>query len=137
MADIAEEVGRGISRATEAELLQEDEQANSSRAWTASPAPVLPPGHSASEQGGGEREDTGASSSQGSEKRLDEEVKERLGMEVRKGEGCQFHGHDSDVWRRFPHPSGARFNPPQQTVPLPFHLYGQPFYRGFHWEKKV
>ncbi|CAI7795602.1 unnamed protein product [Closterium sp. NIES-53] len=51
--------------------------------------------------------------------------------------GCSFHSSESPVWREFPDPSGARYNPPAATLPLPFELYGQPFYRGFQWEKKV
>ncbi|CAI5477808.1 unnamed protein product [Closterium sp. Yama58-4] len=50
--------------------------------------------------------------------------------------GCSFHNSQSPVWQAFPDPSGARFNPPASTLPLPFELYGQPFYRGFQWEKK-
>ncbi|CAI5980636.1 unnamed protein product [Closterium sp. NIES-64] len=51
--------------------------------------------------------------------------------------GCSFHSSESPVWQEFPDPSGARYNPPAATLPLPFELYGQPFYRGFQWEKKV
>ncbi|GJP49715.1 hypothetical protein CLOM_g8894 [Closterium sp. NIES-68] len=51
--------------------------------------------------------------------------------------GCSFHNSESPVWRAFPDTSGARYNPPAATLPLPFELYGQPFYRGFQWEKKV
>ncbi|CAI5481081.1 unnamed protein product [Closterium sp. Yama58-4] len=50
--------------------------------------------------------------------------------------GCGFHNSKSPVWQAFPDPSGARYNPPAATLPLPFELYGQPFYRGFQWEKK-
>eukprot|EP00475_Leptophrys_vorax_P032191 TRINITY_DN49484_c0_g1_i1.p4 TRINITY_DN49484_c0_g1~~TRINITY_DN49484_c0_g1_i1.p4 ORF type:complete len:118 (+),score=2.41 TRINITY_DN49484_c0_g1_i1:574-927(+) len=51
--------------------------------------------------------------------------------------GCYFHHSDSNVWAQHPHASGARFNPPRETLSLPFELYGQPFFRGFEWEKKV
>ena len=30
-----------------------------------------------------------------------------------------------------------RLNPPKEKLPLPFENYGQPFYKGYDWEKKV
>lgn len=52
-----------------------------------------------------------------------------------EAEGCHFHCSDASIWARYPGP--ARFNPPEACLPLPKEFYGQPFFRGFDWEKKV
>eukprot|EP00850_Spirogloea_muscicola_P023458 SM000358S13183 [mRNA] locus=s358:57810:58472:- [translate_table: standard] len=50
-------------------------------------------------------------------------------------EGCRFLDRQSPVWGRYTgHP--ARYNPPQETLPLPYKYYGQPFFKGFDWETK-
>jgi hypothetical protein len=50
-------------------------------------------------------------------------------------DGSRFFDGNSQVWNRYP--DVARYNPPRQTLPLPFCFYGQPFYKGFSWESKV
>jgi hypothetical protein len=50
-------------------------------------------------------------------------------------DGTRFFDGNSQVWNRYP--DVARYNPPRQTLPLPFCFYGQPFYKGFSWETKV
>jgi hypothetical protein len=50
-------------------------------------------------------------------------------------DGSRFFDGNSQVWNRYP--DVARYNPPRQTLPLPFCFYGQPFYKGFSWETKV
>ena len=51
-------------------------------------------------------------------------------------EGCRFHNHQSAVWERNLN-AAARLNPPAETLPLPFKYYGQAFYKGYEFEKKV
>jgi hypothetical protein len=50
-------------------------------------------------------------------------------------DGSRFFDGNSQVWNRYP--DVARYNPPRQTLPLPFCFYGQPFYKGFSWDSKV
>eukprot|EP00897_Mesotaenium_endlicherianum_P001198 jgi/Mesen1/11079/ME000099S10509 len=50
-------------------------------------------------------------------------------------EGCTFHDKNSRIWDKYP--AVARYNPPPATLPFPEKYYGQPFYKGFSWEKKV
>eukprot|EP00850_Spirogloea_muscicola_P020350 SM000213S06815 [mRNA] locus=s213:197929:198691:+ [translate_table: standard] len=51
-------------------------------------------------------------------------------------EGCRFLSRQSPVWGRYAgHP--AQYNPPEETLPLPYKYYGQPFFKGFDWETKV
>jgi len=54
---------------------------------------------------------------------------------IGEGEDAIFYDKSWKGW-----PKGwrtPRLNPPREKLPLPFENYGQPFYKGYDWEKKV
>jgi hypothetical protein len=68
---------------------------------------------------------------------VDADVERSAKQAVPNGpEGWHFHDHKSTIWTQYPN-STARLNPPADTLPLAFKYYGQAFFKGYDFEKKV